>query len=159
MQIIERKLDCALLAPRIINDERGWYQVAFNIEEIQELGLEFKPVYQLNHSKTTVKGLVRGPNYQKRPFNQSKVVRVIKGAIYSVGIDIDPKSNTFGKAAGFYLSEENQYVLLDIMQFSDATPSLAQAIRMKKLEQGGRTFSRKVRGDYGTGKTKSKRAN
>ena len=108
MQIIERKLDCALLAARIINDERGWFQVAFSIEEIQELGLEFNSVFQLNHSRTFVKGIVRGPNYQKRPFNQSKIVRVIKGAVYSVGIDIDPKSNTFGKAAGFYLSEENQ---------------------------------------------------
>lgn len=73
---------------------------------------------------------------------------------------VDEKRIAFRPAVELsYLSEENQYVLLDIMQFSDATPSLAQAIRMKKLEQEGRTFSRKVRGDYGTGKTKSKRAN
>ena len=73
---------------------------------------------------------------------------------------VDEKRIAFRPAVELsYLSEENQYVLLDIMQFSDATPSLAQAIRMKKLEQEGRTFRRKVRGDYGTGETKSKRAN
>ena len=73
---------------------------------------------------------------------------------------VDDKRIAFRPAVELsYLSEENQYVLLDIMQFSDATPSLAQAIRMKKLEQEGRTFSRKTRRNYGTGKTKSKRAN
>lgn len=73
---------------------------------------------------------------------------------------VDDKRIAFRPAVELsYLSEENQYVLLDIMQFSDATPSLAQAIRMKKLEQEGRTISRKARGDYGTRKTKSKRAN
>ena len=111
MQIIERKLDCALLDTRKINDDRGWFQVAFNIEDIQELGLAFNSVYQLNHSKTGVKGIVRGPNYQKSPYNQAKVIRVIKGAVYSVGIDIDPSSKNFGKAAGFYLSEENHLLM------------------------------------------------
>jgi len=73
---------------------------------------------------------------------------------------VDDKRIAFRPAVELsYLSEENQYVLLDIMQFSDATPSLAQAIRMKKLEQEGRTFSRKTWRNYGTGKTKSKRAN
>ena len=73
---------------------------------------------------------------------------------------VDEKRIAFRPAVELsYLSEENQYVLLDIMQFSDATPSLAQAIRMKKLEQEGRTFGRKARGDYGTRKTKPKRAN
>ena len=51
-----------------------------------------------------------------------------------------------------YLSQENQYVIANIFEFDEKTPSLSQAIRMKKLEQEGRTFSRKVRGDYGTGK-------
>ena len=58
---------------------------------------------------------------------------------------VDEKRIAFRPAVELsYLTEENQYVLLDIMQFSDATPSLAQAIRMKKLEQEGRTFSRKT---------------
>ena len=58
---------------------------------------------------------------------------------------VDEKRIAFRPAVELsYLSEENQYVLLDIMQFSDATPSLAQAIRMKKLEHEGRTFSRKT---------------
>ena len=58
-----------------------------------------------------MKGIVRGPNYQKSPYNQAKVIRVIKGAVYSVGIDIDPSSKNFGKTAGFYLSEENHLLM------------------------------------------------
>ena len=73
---------------------------------------------------------------------------------------VDEKRIAFRPAVELsYLSEENQYVLLDLMQFSEATPSLAQAIRMKKLEQECRTISRKVRGDNGTRKAKSKGTN
>ena len=111
MKIIEKKLDCVLLMPSIIKDNRGWFQIPFNVQEIRDLGLQFNSVYQLNHSMTTIKGIVRGPNYQCRPYNQAKVVRVIKGAVYSVGIDIYPRSETFGKAAGFLLSEQNRYLM------------------------------------------------
>lgn len=111
MKIIDSKLDCVLLIPSIITDNRGWFQIPFSVQEIRDLGLQFNSVYQLNHSLTTIKGIVRGPNYQCRPYNQAKVVRVIRGAVYSVGIDIDPQSKTFGKAAGFLLSEHNHYLM------------------------------------------------
>lgn len=111
MKIIEKKLECMLLRPSIIEDNRGWFQIPFSVKEIRDLGLQFNSVYQLNHSMTTTKGIVRGPNYQCRPCNQEKIVRVIRGAVYSVGIDIDPQSKTFGKAAGFLLSEKNRYLM------------------------------------------------
>ncbi len=111
MEIIDRKLGCALLEPRIIHDNRGWFQVPFSIEDINALGLSFNSVFQLNHSKTDVKGIVRGPNYQIRPYNQAKIVRIIKGAAYSVGIDIDRESDTFGMAVGFLLTEENKRLM------------------------------------------------
>ena len=111
MKLIEEKLACALLQPDIINDNRGWFQVAFNIDDIHNLGLDFSGVCQLNHSWTEEKGVVRGPNYQKAPYNQVKVVRVTRGAVYSVGIDINPESSTFGKAVGFLLSEKNKFLM------------------------------------------------
>ena len=79
MRILDRKLGCVLLEPRIIQDQRGWFQIPFSVQDVRSLGLNFNSVYQLNHSLTITKGIVRGPNYQKRPYNQAKVVRVIKG--------------------------------------------------------------------------------
>ena len=90
MKIIKRKIECALLEPTIIEDSRGWFQMPFSIVEINSLGLKFERVFQLDHSYSAESGIIRGPNYQKRPFNQAKIVRVVKGAVYSVGIDIDP---------------------------------------------------------------------
>ena len=58
---------------------------------------------------------------------------------------VDEKRISFRPAVELsYLSEENQYVLLDIMQFNESTPSLAQAIRMKKLEQEGNLLEEKI---------------
>ena len=58
---------------------------------------------------------------------------------------VDEKKIAFRPAVEIsYLSEDNQYVLLDVMQFSDITPSLAQAIHMKKLEQEGKLDTEKI---------------
>lgn len=111
MEIIDHRLGCVLLVPTIIHDNRGWFQIPFSSEDINAIGLQFNSVFQLNHSMTVAKGIVRGPNYQMRPYNQAKVVRVIKGAAYSVGIDINHESNTYGKAAGFLLTEDNKRLM------------------------------------------------
>ena len=111
MKIINQKLDCKLLQPKLVKDVRGWFQVAFSIEDMHALGLPFESVFQVNHSYTAKKGVVRGLNFQKRPYNQAKLVRVLKGAVYSVGVDIDPKSSNYGKACGFYLSAANRYMM------------------------------------------------
>lgn len=72
MRILDSKLGCVLLEPRIIQDQKGWFQIPFSIQELRSLGLRFNSVYQLNHSLTISKGIVRGPNYQRRPNNQAK---------------------------------------------------------------------------------------
>lgn len=111
MKLLSTKLSTHLLEPAVIPDVRGWFQVAFSIEDLHKLNIPFNSVYQLNHSYTEHKGVVRGPNYQMRPYNQAKVIRVVKGAIYSVGIDIDPESENYGHSVGFYLSAENKYLM------------------------------------------------
>ncbi|MDO4616649.1 MAG: dTDP-4-dehydrorhamnose 3,5-epimerase [Lachnospiraceae bacterium] len=111
MKILERKLGCVLLESSLIRDVRGWFQVPFSIEDLHSLGLEFSTVFQLNHSFTEQAGVVRGPNYQKRPFQQAKVVRCTRGSLYSVGIDLDPESPTRGHSCGFYLSAENRCLM------------------------------------------------
>ncbi len=111
MKILERKLGCALLEPALIHDARGWFQIPFSIEDLHELGLSFNTVFQLNHSYTKEKGVVRGPNYQKRPFNQAKVIRCTRGSLYSVAVDIDPDSLSYGHSCGFYLSAQNKCLM------------------------------------------------
>ena len=111
MKLLKKDIGCALLEPTIIKDGRGWFQIPFNIDEINSLGLKFDRVFQLNHSYTSESGIIRGPNYQKRPYNQAKVVRVIKGSVYSVGIDIDPKSRNYGCSVGYTLSARNKRLM------------------------------------------------
>ena len=107
MNIKEKQLEAVLLEPKIIKDQRGWFSVPFSTQDLSDLGLEWRTTYQLNHSYTELKGTVRGPNYQEVPYNQAKVIRCIRGRLYSVGIDIDPSSSNYGEHVGFELSAEN----------------------------------------------------
>ena len=111
MNIIKHELDVYLLAPKIINDQRGLFVIPFSVQDLQELGLEWRSTFQLNHSVTTYKGTVRGPNYQEEPYSQAKIVRCVRGRLYSVGINIDQNSANFGKYVGFELSAENKNVM------------------------------------------------
>lgn len=107
MVIIEEKLNCILLSPRILHDNRGWFQVVFNIADLHKLNLPFHNVCQLNHSMTELAGTVRGLNYQEPPYEQAKVVRCIKGILYSVAVDIRKESETFDRWCGFELNAES----------------------------------------------------
>ena len=111
MKIVKKELGCCLMESPMIRDIRGWFHVPFCADDLNMLELKFNRVCQLNHSFTEQKGIIRGPNYQKKPFQQAKVVRCIKGALYSVGIDIDRNSLTYGQWCGFVLSEKNRYLM------------------------------------------------
>lgn len=105
MDIITEKLDCKLIQINRIIDNRGWFQVAFNIAELK--GLPFQGVCQLNHSMTELAGTIRGLNYQEMPFEQAKVLRCIKGSLFSVAVDIRKGSKTFGQWCGFKLDSNS----------------------------------------------------
>jgi len=111
MKVIDEKIGCKLLEIQRLHDNRGWFQVAFNQNEFEELGVAFTGACQLNHSHTDYRGTIRGLSYQKKPYQQSKLVRCIKGNLYSVGVDIDPLSSTYGKWCGFELSESNGFIM------------------------------------------------
>lgn len=111
MEIVKQHLGITILKPALIPDNRGWFQVALNIDEIHSLGLSFEQVQQLNHSYTEFKGVVRGPNFQLAPYEQAKIVRCVKGAFWSVAIDIRKDSDNYGKWFGYLLSEENKYLM------------------------------------------------
>ena len=108
MQIIESKLNCALLSPQIIDDIRGEFVVPFSIEDLKTLNLPWEETHQLNHSFTKEKGTVRGPNYQD-PFPQAKVIRCVRGRLYSVAICLSGPDK--GKWVGFILTSEGKELM------------------------------------------------
>ena len=99
-----------VITPAVHGDARGYFMETYNQNDMKEAGLEFDFV-QDNQSSSS-KGVLRGLHYQiEHP--QAKLVRVIRGSVYDVAVDLRKGSPTFGKAHGEILSEENkkQYLI------------------------------------------------
>ena len=94
-----------LLSPRIFRDDRGFFFESYNERVFRDLGIP-EHFVQDNHS-SSVKGVLRGLHYQTQRV-QGKLVRVIRGRIFDVAVDLRRSSSTFGKWIGYELSEENQ---------------------------------------------------
>jgi len=110
MKIKREEIGVKIIEPKIVTDNRGWFQIAFDFYGLQELGIEFH-ICQENHSFTESKGTIRGLNYQEAPFEQAKLVRCTAGSMYSVAADIRKGSETFGKWVGEILSAENHRIM------------------------------------------------
>ena len=98
--------DAYLLAPDIFPDDRGFFYEAYNSKNFNDLIGDNILFVQDNHSYTK-KSVCRGLHYQKEPYQQDKLVRVLTGEIYDVIVDIRKKSNTFGQWHGEILSSQN----------------------------------------------------
>ena len=94
-----------LIEPTVHGDERGYFMETFNENDMKEADLDYHFV-QDNQSRS-VKGVLRGLHYQKK-HPQTKLVRVIRGEVYDVAVDIRPGSPTYGKYHGVILSEDNK---------------------------------------------------
>ncbi len=106
MKVIETQLPGArIIEPRVHGDSRGFFVETFQAERYrQEAGIDL-PFVQDNHSRSG-RGVLRGMHSQRsRP--QGKLVRVARGEVFDVAVDIDPRSATFGKWVGVTLSDEN----------------------------------------------------
>lgn len=98
--------DVLLIEPKVFGDERGFFYESFNQRAFNEVtGLDVNFV-QDNHSRSS-KGVLRGLHYQLPPYAQGKLVRVVRGAVFDVAVDIRKSSPTFGKWVGEELSETN----------------------------------------------------
>jgi dTDP-4-dehydrorhamnose 3,5-epimerase len=94
-----------IIEPTVFGDERGYFMETYNLKEFQEAGLDMVFV-QDNQSKSR-KGVLRGLHFQyKHP--QGKLVRVTRGEVFDVAVDLRKNSKTFGKWYGVLLSEENK---------------------------------------------------
>ncbi|MBJ7265751.1 dTDP-4-dehydrorhamnose 3,5-epimerase [Idiomarina abyssalis] len=109
MKVIETKIpDVKIIEPKVFGDERGFFMETWNEKAFCEAGIDTKFV-QDNHSRS-VKNTLRGLHYQiKQP--QGKLVRVTRGEVFDVAVDLRQNSPTFGQWVGEYLSEENNRML------------------------------------------------
>ncbi len=100
--------DVLLIEPVVHSDERGYFVETFKQKLLDEaLGYQVNFI-QDNESKSTSKGVLRGLHLQLPPFTQAKLVRVIKGEVLDVAVDIRIDSLTFGKYVSVKLSEKNK---------------------------------------------------
>lgn len=107
MEYIKTDIDGVyILEPKVFEDARGYFFEAFKSEDFKKHvgNVEF---VQDNESKSS-RGVLRGLHYQKGVYSQAKLVRVIKGRVLDVAVDMRKSSNTFGKHVMVELSDENK---------------------------------------------------
>lgn len=106
MEVIKTDIEGVfIIEPKIFGDARGYFFESFSQREFEE---KIGPVHfvQDNESKSCY-GVLRGLHFQKPPYAQSKLVRVVKGKVLDVAVDIRKGSPTYGKYVAAELSEEN----------------------------------------------------
>ncbi len=94
-----------VIHPAVHGDERGYFMETYNQNDMKEVGLDV--VFVQDNQSCSTKGVLRGLHFQKE-FPQGKLVRVIKGCVYDVAVDLRDESDTFGKWFGVELTEENK---------------------------------------------------
>jgi dTDP-4-dehydrorhamnose 3,5-epimerase len=107
MKVIETSIrGCVIIEPTVFGDERGFFLETFHAARYAESAGINLPFVQDNHSRSS-KGVLRGLHFQKtKP--QGKLVRVVRGEVYDVAVDIRANSKTFGKWEAVILSEHNK---------------------------------------------------
>ena len=107
MNYIQTEIDGVwIIEPKVFNDARGYFMEAFKEEEFRA-NIGDVHFVQDNESKSSF-GVLRGLHYQKGEYSQAKLVRVIKGKVLDVAVDLRRSSPTFGKYVSVELSEENK---------------------------------------------------
>ena len=109
MKVIPTRIpDVKLIKPRVFGDERGFFMETWNARVFAEVGIDVTFV-QDNHSRS-VRHSLRGLHYQIQQ-RQGKLVRVTRGEVFDVAVDMRKRSPTFGQWVGEMLSEQNQHQL------------------------------------------------
>ncbi len=112
MEFKKTKLkDAYLITPQVFEDARGFFLESYSQQEFETQGIRIDFV-QDNYSKSVKAGVLRGLHFQKPPYAQTKLVRVARGKVYDVILDLRKDSETFGQWEGFELSAENFQMLL-----------------------------------------------
>ena len=107
MKIIKTEIEGLLIIePRVFEDKRGYFFESWNKAAFKNAGLDIN--FAQDNQSFSSKGVVRGLHFQNPPFAQGKLVRVLKGSVLDVAVDIRKNSPTYGKYISTHLSEENK---------------------------------------------------
>lgn len=110
MHVIETEIpEVKIVQPRIFRDARGYFVETYNAERYKAAGIDADFVQ--DNESCSMCGVVRGLHWQAPPHTQAKLVRVIRGAVFDVAVDIRKDSPTFGKHVAVTLSAENGWQL------------------------------------------------
>ena len=94
-----------LITPAVHGDARGYFMETYNQNDMKEAGLDM--VFVQDNQSSSTKGVLRGLHFQKE-YPQGKLVRVVRGAVFDVAVDLRSHSKTYGKWYGVELTEENK---------------------------------------------------
>ena len=94
-----------VIEPMVHGDQRGYFVETYNQKDMQEAGLDM--VFVQDNQSMSTKGVLRGLHFQKQ-YPQGKLVRVIKGSVFDVAVDLRSDSETYGQWYGIELTEENK---------------------------------------------------
>ena len=103
--------DVVIIEPKVHGDARGYFVETFRADKLEEF-IGYKINFCQDNESKSSKGVLRGLHYQLAPFAQTKLVRVIKGKVLDIAVDIRKNSPTFGKYVAVLLSAENKKQLL-----------------------------------------------
>ncbi len=101
--------DLCLITPTVYGDSRGYFMETYNQNDMEAAGFNY--VFVQHNQSMSTKGVLRGLHFQKQ-FPQTKLVRVIKGEVFDVVVDLRNNSDTYGKWHGELLTEENKHQFL-----------------------------------------------
>ena len=107
MELIETPLlDAKIIVPRVFEDERGYFYESFNEKSFNEKIGDYNFVQ--DNQSLSQRGTIRGLHFQKAPYDQGKLVRVVQGAVLDVALDVRKNSPTYGQYFAIELNAENQ---------------------------------------------------
>lgn len=149
MKVTDAKIqDVKIIEPTVFEDERGFFYESFNHKKFEAAVGYSVSFVQDNHSKSS-KGVLRGVHYQLPPHAQGKLVRVVRGEVFDVAVDIRKSSPTYGQWVGVTLSAENKKQLWIPEGFAHGFLTLSQTAEFlyKTTDYYAPAFERCIRWD------------
>ena len=136
MKKIATKLEGVyIIEPKVLGDRRGYFMETWSTRNFEELGLHYNFV-QDNQSYSAQKGVLRGIHFQKNPSSQAKLVRVNRGAVMDVAVDLRKGSPTYCQWVAVELSGENKRMLMIPRGFGHGFKTLTEDVEfIYKVDQ------------------------
>ena len=104
--------DCYQIDLKKLQDDRGFFSRLFCLDEFKKNKIKIKNFVQSNNSFSKKKGTFRGFHFQKKPYQEDKLIRCVKGEVFNICLDLRKNSKTYLKWVGLNLSEKNRSMML-----------------------------------------------